>query len=111
MEVAQRGKIHHTFLFLTCFQFILSLQIKLRDSNILIKFTGQELRNIIKCLHLLLEIQQEAKMCKTPVKSNFMPGAFKLTSLGTIYMSSLVPLHILLVTCRRGDTAQAEGIK
>lgn len=99
MKVAQRGKIHYTFVFFSCFQSIPSLQIKLRDSSVLIKFTGQELRNTIKCLHLLLEIWQEGKMCKTPVKSNFMPGAFKLTSLDTIYTSSLVPVHVLVVTC------------
>lgn len=87
------------------------MQIKLSDSRNIIKFTGLELRNIIKWLHLLLEMRQEAKMCKTAVKSNFMPGAFKLTSLDIIYMPSLVPLRVLLVTCRRGDRAQAEGNK
>lgn len=81
MEVAQRGKIITVFCFLVVSS-LYCLQIKLRDCYI--KFDGQELRNVIKCLHLLLEIRQEAQMCKTPVKSNFMPGAFKLTSLGTI---------------------------
>lgn len=91
-----------------CFHFISSQQIKLRGSNALIKFSGRELRNMIKGLHLMLKIWQKQGCVRCYWRQGLRPDIFKLPSLHTMYyMLFLVPFHVVIVTCRKENQKSA----